>query len=171
MTTKKTSVAVPEDVDALAPSPEFLTLDSGLVVRVERLRTRGMFKLLKIVTRGAGPIFAQMPLDFDDTEKFMGQLLAVVVMAIPEAEEETIEFLRFMVVPEAYDEYAKSKADQQKNVELFEELSRELDDPALTDSIAIISKIIENEAHDIQALGKQLAALVKTQFSFLGAKN
>lgn len=171
MTTKKTSVAVPDDVDALSPSPDQVTLESGFVVNVERLRTRGMFKLLKIVTRGAGPILMQMRLDFDDSEAFVGQLLAVIMMAIPEAEDEAIEFIQFMTTPAGADVNAKSKGAQEKNRELFEQLARELDDPAPSDTVNIISKIIENEAHDIQALGKQLAALLKTQMSFLGAKN
>lgn len=168
MTTKKTMT---NDVEALAPTPDTITLDSGIVIKVERLRTRGMFKLLKIVTRGAGPILMQMPLNFEDSEAFMGQLLAVVVMAIPEAEDEAIDFIRSMVVPEDYNSEAKSKADIQKNKDVFESLMRELDDPAPTDTIAIISKIIENEANDIQALGKQLAAVLKTQLSSLEAKN
>lgn len=171
MTTKKTSIDTPNDVDALSPSPEFLTLESGLGVRVERLRTRGMFKLLKIVTRGGGPILMQMPLNFEDSEAFMGQLLAVVVMAIPEAEDEAIDFIRSMVTPADFDANAKSKADIQKNKDAFEALMRELDDPAPSDTISIISKIIENEANDIQALGKQLAAVLKTQLNSLGAKN
>lgn len=170
MTAKK-AVAASSDVDALSPDPDTITLESGLTVNVERLRTRGMFKLLKIVTRGAGPILMQMKLDFDDSEKFVGQLLAVVMMAIPEAEDEAIEFIQYMVTPSDYNEGAKSKADVEKNKQAFERLSRDLDDPAPSDTVAIISRIIENEAHDIQALGKQLAALLKTQLSFFEAKN
>lgn len=171
MTTKKTSQELPADVDALSPSPDLITLESGFVVNVERLRTRGMFKLLKIVTRGAGPIVMQMKLDFEDSEAFVAQLLALIMMAVPEAEDEAIEFVRFMVTPSEYKEKAASKAEIEKNKELFEILADELDDPALTDMITIISKIIENEAQDIQALGKQLSALLKTQLSFLAVKN
>lgn len=171
MTTKKTSVAVPDDVDALSPSPDQVTLESGFVVNVERLRTRGMFKLLKIVTRGAGPILMQMKLDFEDSEAFVGQLLAVVMMAIPEAEDEAIEFIQHMTSPAEAKLDSKAKGAAEANKALFERLYRELDDPNPMDTINIISKIIENEAHDIQALGKQLAALLKTQMSFLEAKN
>lgn len=170
MTTKKTS-AVPNDVDALSPSPDSLTLESGLVVHVERLKTRGMFKLLKIVTRGAGPIIMQMPLDFNNSEAFVSQLMGVIVMAIPEAEDEAIDFIRSMVTPSEYNPEAKTKTDIQRNKDLFEELMRELDDPEPSDTIAIISKIVENEAGNIQALGKQLAAVLKTQMSSLEAKN
>lgn len=163
--------AATNEVEALSPDTDTIVLESGFEVKIERLRTRGMFKLLKIVTRGAGPILMQMKLDFEDSEAFVGQLLAVIVMAIPEAEDEAIDFIRFMVTPSEFDENAKSKADIEKNKELFEALANELDDPLPSDTINIISRIVENEAHDIQALGKQLAALLKTQMSFLAVKN
>lgn len=172
MTTRKTpETTVPQDVEALSPEPDLVTLESGFVVRVERLKTRGMFKLLKIVTRGAGPILMQMPLDFNDQEAFVQQLLAVVVMAVPEAEDEAIEFLRAMVTPAEYDATAKTKEAKARNEALFEHLAEELDDPQPGDTVAILSNIIANEASNIQALGKQLAAILKTQLSSLVAKN
>ena len=159
------------DVEALSPSPDTVTLESGLVVRVERLRTRGMFKLLKVVTRGGGPILMQMPLDFNDTEAFVQQFLAVVMMAVPEAEDEAIDFIRSMVTPAEFDENAKTKAAQQKNKELIEELVHELEDPEIGDTLEIIMKIVQNEASDIAALGKRLAATLKVQAASLEAKN
>lgn len=167
MATKKTS----NDVEAISPDPEFLTLESGFEVKVDRLRTRGMFKLLKIVTRGAGPILMQADLDFSDTEAFVGQLLAVTVMSIPEAEDEAIDFIRSMVTPAEFNENATTKAEKEKNNELFVRLAEELDDPDPGDTISIIEAIIENEAHDIQALGKRLAAVLKTQMASRAAKN
>lgn len=170
MTTKKTS-NTPSDVDALVPESEEITLSSGSVVRVERLRTRGMFKLLKIVTRGGGPILMQMDLDFNDTQTFVGQFLAVVMMAIPEAEDEAIEFIQSMAVPAGFKENAKSKADQARNQELVAELLEELDDPTIDDTFSIIETIIKNEAHDIQALGKRLAATLKAMSPSSSAKS
>ena len=149
MTTKKTSAAVPDDVDALSPSPDQVTLESGFVVNIERLRTRGMLKLLKIVTRGAGPILMQMKLDFEDSSAFASQFLAIIMMAIPEAEDEVVEFLQYMTVPAEADLSGKSKDAQERNKQLFSELHLELDDPDPVDTINIISKIIENEAHHI----------------------
>lgn len=159
------------DVEALAPSSDTLTLESGLVVRVERLRTRGMFKLLKVVTRGGGPILMQIDLDFENTEAFVQQFLAVVMMAVPEAEQEAVEFIQSMVTPADYDENAKTKAAHQKNQELIDRLVAELDDPAIGDTLEIIMKIVQNEASDIAALGKRLAATLKIQTASLEAKN
>lgn len=163
-TSTKTKATVSADVDALtAESDENLTLSSGFVVRVERLKTRGMFKLLKIVTRGAMPMLSSGSLDFDDAEAFVQQLLAVVVMAIPEAEQEAIEFIQSMVVPTEFDENAKTADQKQKNKELFDRLVTELDDPEIDDTISIIERIVANEAADIQALGKRLGSILKTQ--------
>lgn len=165
MATKKSSL--PAEVDALSPEPTELTLSSGTVVRVERLRTRGMFKLLKIVTRGAGPILAQMPLDFDDSEAFVQQLLAVVVMAVPEAENEAIEFVQSMVTPVDFIEHPKTKEQINNNKDLISALVLELDDPEIEDTLSIIEAIVRNEAHDIQALGKRLGSILKTQIPSL----
>jgi hypothetical protein len=159
------------DVDALSPESDSITLESGFVVRVERLKTRGMFKLLKVVTRGGGPILMQMPLDFDDQENFIKQFLAVVVMAVPEAEDEAIEFIASMVTPEGYDPKAKTKDAKKQNEDLFARLAEELDDPSILDTIAILTKIVTNEAGDIAAVGKNLAATLKIQTDSLVAKN
>ena len=172
MATKKTD-AVSVEVEALDPQPEIITLSTGLEVRVERLRTRGMFKLLKIVTRGAGPILMQMPLDFDDPEAFVQQLLAVVVMSVPEAEDEAVQFIQSMVVPVGLIEHPKTNAQKEANKALIERLVEELDDPEVDDTISILETIILNEAGDIQALGKRLGSILKTQLPSLSgpAKN
>ena len=141
------------DVEALAPSPDTVTLESGLVVRVERLKTRGMFKLLKVVTRGGGPILMQMPLDFNDTEAFVQQFLAIVIMAVPEAEDEAIDFIRSMVTPVDFIDSPRTKDEKKKNEELMVELAEVLDDPEIGDTFEIITKIVQNEAADIAALG------------------
>ena len=171
MTTAKSPTAVPQDVEALAPSSDEITLSSGLVVRVTRLKTRGMFRLLKIVTRGAGPIIMQMPLDFNDSEAFMQQLMGVIFMAVPEAEQEAIEFIQSMVLPVAYNEGAKTKAQIDANNALIAQLVADLDDPEIDDTISIIESIVTNEAPHIQALGKRLAAILKTQLGSGLAKN
>jgi len=187
MTTRKTPVKaaeVPEeevilpeevagsnDVETLAPTPDTITLVSGFVVKVEPLRTRGMFKLLKIVTRGAGPIIMQMPMDFDNPEEFAQQMLAVVVMAVPEAEDAALEFIQAMVVPAEFIEAPKTKAQENANRALFEELVKQLDDPDMMDTISIIENIILREAGDLRALGKRLGSVMKVQMASLGAKN
>lgn len=166
-----TNESLDKDVDALSPISDLVTLESGFEVRVERLKTRGMFKLLKIVTRGGGPLIMQMPLDFGNQEVFVQQFLAVVFMAVPEAEDEAIEFIRSMVVPAEYDPKAKTKAAQEKNKQLFERLAEEFDDPEISDTFTIIEAVITNEASDISALGKRLAATLKVQTASLEAKN
>ena len=171
MTTKNTPAEVTADVDALSPEPDVITLSSGFVVRVERLKTRGMFKLLKIITRGGGPILMNMPLDFNDQEVFVQQLLAVLVMAIPEAEDEALDFLLSVTNPVELDSADRTEAGRKANEELLGRLVRELENPEIEDTFSIIEKVIQNEAGDIQALGKRLAAVLKVQMASLGAKN
>jgi hypothetical protein len=160
MTTKNTN----KDVDALSADPTELTLASGTVVNVQRLRTRQLFKLLKIVTRGAGAALETMSLpDADsDTSEFTVQLLGAVIASVPEAEDETVEFIQSMVLPKGTILKAKTKSDLVHNRALFDELSDELYNPEIEDTIAILTRIIETEAEDMQRLGKQLLQIIQT---------
>lgn len=188
MTTKKTSKAVAEeapveieaeglainerqDVGTLSPEPgETITLSSGFVVRVEDLRTRGLFKLLKIITRGAGPIIMQMPLSYDDPEEFQTQILGIIMMAIPEADDAAIEFLQAMVTPAEVIENPRTNDQRDANRQLMARLVEELDDPSPGDAITIISAIVMKEAGNLRELGKQLGSAMKVMTS-RGAKN
>lgn len=155
-----TTVSV--DVDALVADPIPLTLISGFPIKVERLRTRATMALLKILTRGAGEALLSLRLGPDtDSEQFTGILLGAILVSIPEAEEETIEFINRMVTPGTLHEGARlSPGDIAWNVEQEELLRKELNDPELDDLVTILSEIIRNEAPHVLALGKQLVALL-----------
>lgn len=150
------------DIDTIASEPTPLTLESGFEIKIARLKTRALMALLKILTRGASEVLATLRFDADTPqEEFTGQLLGATILAIPEAEDETVEFIQRMVTPAGLKEGRLSKADIQKNVELEAELRRELDDPELTDLVTIVSEIITAEAPHIRALGNQLGVLLK----------
>lgn len=153
------------DIDTLASEPsDIITLQSGFQVRVERLKTRQMMSLLKILTRGLGGAIGSI-LYSEDTgaEEFAGQLLGSMLVSIPEAEEETIEFIQRMVSPGNLIEDPRTKAEQGSNAEKFVRLSEELQNPELDDLLLIATRIVEVEAPHIQALGKNLAVLVKVK--------
>ena len=154
-----------KDIDTIASEPTPLTLESGFEIKIERLKTRALMALLKILTRGAAEVLPSLRFGEDTTqEEFTGQLIAAVVLAIPEAEEETVAFIQRMVSPAGIIEGRRlSKAEIQQNVDLEMQLRDELDDPELTDLVTIISQIIEIEAPHIIALGNQLGALLKVQ--------
>ena len=159
MTVKK--VIVSPDVDTLSPVPDEITLSSGTVVCVERLKTRQLFRLLKIVTAGAGPLLSSMSFSLDDSEAFAGQLIGLIIASVPEAEDEAIEFIQGMVTPLGVIEKPRSKADKEANTELISQLAETLENPEIDDLITILETIVRNEADDIQALGKRLAAMFK----------
>lgn len=154
-----TTVSV--DVDALVADPIPLTLISGFPIKVERLRMRATMALLKILTRGAGEALLSMRLGRDtDPEEFTGVLLGAILVSIPEAEDETIEFIRRMVSPAIIHEGRITPGDKAWNDEQYETLRNELEDPELDDLMTILSEIIKNEAPHVLALGKQLVALL-----------
>lgn len=145
------------------PSDPF-SLSSGTRVKIVRLRTRETMALLKILTKGAGDVLAQTRFSSDmDPEEFMGIFIGSVILSVPEAEDETIDFVRRMVVPEHYIEDARTKPEVESNTEMTRALYLELDNPPLDDLIAIVERIVRVEAPHILALGKRLAAMLEVQ--------
>lgn len=153
------------ELDALDPVPEDYKLQSGAVIQFEDLRARQFFKLLRIVTHGAVPamrdLFAMDP--NTDQQQFVTTLLTVVVLSIPDAEDETIDFLNSMVKPVGLIEGRRnlSKGDTERNEELWRKVDEEMENPHLEDLVGIVEAIVKREAADIQALGKRLAAMFK----------
>lgn len=155
-----------DELRALDPQPETVKLTTGTQVVIEDLRARQFFKLLRIVTHGAMGVFKDLsllPNPGDSSEVFMGRLLGLMLMSIPDAEDETIEFVRSMCSPVGVIPGGRrlSKQDVERNAELWARLDTELDNPELDDLITIIEAIIRRESDDIQALGKRLAGMLK----------
>lgn len=159
------------DLDPIVSEPTGpLRLSTGQPYAIERLRTRQMFRLLKILTRGAAPIIGEMSFSFDDPEKFMTQILAVIGFAVPEAEDEAIDFLRSMVRPANVIENPLSKQDREANEQVYQDLSDALVNPDPADTITILSKIVEVEGPEMIQLGKNLAAILRVQTAAFQAK-
>lgn len=153
-----------QELDALDPVPEQVKLQSGTVVVLEDLKARQFFKLLRIVTHGALPIMQDMSIfkmDPDaDTAEFTGRLLSVMLLSIPDAEDETLEFVRSMCKPAGLIEGRKlNKADTERNNALWAALDTDLFNPELEDLLDIVKAVIDRESADIQALGKRLSAM------------
>ncbi len=154
------------ELDALDPVPEEIKLSTGTVVAIQPLRARQFFKFLRIVTHGALPLMNDMSLfQMDDDmsqQEFTGRLLSVMLLSIPDAEDETVEFIRSMVEPAGLITGRKlNKQDSERNAELTARVDAELDNPELDDLVSIIEAIVKREAADIQALGKRLAGMFK----------
>lgn len=155
------------ELDALDPSQAEVELESGFVIELERLKSRQFFKLLRIVTSsGAIPQLANagiFNIDEDtDTAEFTAQFVTVVLMCVPEAENETIDFIRSMARPAGLRLGRRiNKQDEELNTQLYFRFEEELENPELGDLVSIIEAIIRREAADIQALGKRLASMFK----------
>lgn len=151
------------EIDKLDPIPDVITLRSGLRVQLQSLKARQFFKLLRIVTHGALPGMREAGLfDMDglNNDEFLGRLLSVTLLSIPDAEEETIEFIRSMCVPDGLiDRRGLNKQDAERNAVLWEGFDEEMGNPELDDVVSIIEAVVKREAEDIQALGKRLASM------------
>lgn len=150
-----------DDVETLAPEPTQLELSSGTVIEIERLKTRQLFRFLKILTVGAGAALADLKIDGEsDPADLAQELVALLLVSIPDAEDEAMDFVRSMVKPLGLVAPERSKNDRVANVAKYEELYLELDNPEIEDTIAILEKVIRTEAPNMLALGKRLAALL-----------
>jgi hypothetical protein len=153
---------MPDDseLDRIDPQPETIKLSTGLQLDVLRMRTRQFFRLLRVLTHGAGPALTQAQLDFTgDAAAFSQKLLTLVVLSIPDAENETVQFLASMSRPTGIvDKPASqlSKADAAENQALWDRFNEELHNPELEDLIDLVEVIVRQEAPELQALGKKL---------------
>ena len=154
------------ELDRIDPEPVTVKLSTGYEVAIQRLKTRQFFRLLKVLTRGVGPAVVQSGLDFSkDPEAFGQSLLAMTLMAIPEAEQQFIEFLTSMCTPvglhEAHGRARLSKQQAEDNQTAINEMVEELNNPELEDLLDLAEAIVRQEAPEIQALGKRVASLLE----------
>ena len=154
------------EIDRIDPEPVIVKLSTGYEVGIQRLKTRQFFRLLKVLTRGVGPAVVQSGLDFgQDREAFGQNLLAMTLMAIPEAEQQFIEFLTSMCTPPGMHESRGgarlSKQQAEDNQAAITEMVEELNNPELDDLLDLAEAIVRQEAPEIQALGKRVASLLE----------
>src|SRR6188768_723103 len=117
------------DTEPLLPTENVITLVSGHEVRVLRIKLRQLLRLLKILAGGAGSAMQLFNQDDSDEETATSIMLALA-LAIPEAEDETVDFIQSVVLPADYIEGRRlTKADQAENEKLMEELYEVLYNP------------------------------------------
>lgn len=151
-----TPAAPKDELDRLDPQPVEMILLSGTEFDLEPLKLRQFLRLLRIVTRGAADVLDTASLDLDNPDAFVQTFLGMVLFSIPEAEEETVDFIKSMVRPKGL------VGDPKKDLPKVQALIDELDNPELEDTVTIIQAVIENEAEDLRALGKRLAGMFRT---------
>lgn len=150
------------EIDILSGDPDLLHLpEADIDVYVERLRTRQLFKFLRILTTGAGPALADLEIGADtDAGELTQQLIAILLISIPEAEDEVMDFLKSMVRPIDLVSPERSKADKEANVAKYLSMYDVMNNPLPGDTFALLFRIVETEAPNMLALGKQIAALL-----------
>jgi len=150
-----------KDVEVIINEGDVVELSTGFKVRILPLKSRQFFKLLRIITHGAGGLLMNLNFSGDDTpEQFGSKLIALVGYAIPDAEDEVIEFLLSITEAEGTKSGRKlSKEEKAANLELTEQLIEELDNPELEDMVTLVETIVSREANDLQALGKRLMSM------------
>jgi hypothetical protein len=152
------------ELDRLDPEPVICTLSTGLPLEIVRLRTRQFFRLLRVLTHGAGPALMKAGLDFkDNSGEFASKLLMLVIMSIPDAEQEAVAFLQSMCKPAGLTERPESQLTKQQiagNKALWEQFNTDLFNPPLDDTLDLIEVIVRQEAPELQALGKKLEQML-----------
>lgn len=157
------------EIDRLDPQPVEFTLSTGFTVDIVRLRTRQLFRLLRILTHGAGPAIMNSGLDFSAPgADFAGKLLAIIMMAIPDAEQEAIAFIQSMCKPAdvvggpgGKPESQLSKQERENDAALWDRFNEELFNPLPEDTLDLIEQIVTIEAPEFQALIKKVARLME----------
>lgn len=146
------------DVEVIADEGDVIVLESGTKLTLVPLKSRQFFKMLRIITHGAGGMLLNFKFSANDSaEEFGAKLVALLAFAIPDAEDEVFDFLLSMVVPVGtVAGRTLSKADRTKNEELAASLFEELYNPELGDTLTLIEAIVTREAADLQALGKRM---------------
>lgn len=156
---------VPEDEPvAAAPEKDEITrlledptqplmLTSGTVFRIKQMRLREMLRLLRIISYGATNMVDALDLNFDEPDEFVQTFVAMVIFAIPEAEDQTVDFLQSMV--DIGHPTGNPKLDDTARLEL----AREMANPDLQEAVTIITAIVAHEGRDLAALGKRLRSL------------
>lgn len=179
MTTEDTTPDVPETEDSesiaenvdiqleaiLADPSEPFKLESGLEVQIERVKLIQLMRFLKILTSSASDALTELRFDPEnDQDEFVSSLLMALVISIPDAERQVVEFVSSLVRPAGLVEGRKlPKSVQKQNEELWDELTEELFNPDLDDLFNILSRVYEVEKDHLLDLGKKLKLILQTR--------
>ena len=141
----------PADLDVILPEAGPLTI-GDIECRVSRLKSRELLALLRVMTAGLGGSLRDvMPeIDTDDPSAMQTEIMVLLVLAIPNAVEEFLQFLRVVVSP----------VDEKRTADLL----KHLDNPDPDVLIEVAAVVVEQEIDDLASLvGKARAALARIQ--------
>jgi hypothetical protein len=126
--TAKTEV---NDLNVIAPDEETIDI-AGIRCRVRRVRLRELMLLARVITAGVGSNLADI--DLGEGEEFQSRMMALLVMAVPEAGDELVDLFRALIEP------ADKLTDAQTR-----ELQRELANPDPTEALGVVEILARQE--------------------------
>ena len=119
--------------------------DGGVKVKVNRLKTREFLALLRFLSRGLGPAVAELSFNTDDEEELAGEMIGTLIVALPEATDEFMEFVQAVVTPVGKDDVARVK--------------QEMANPDIDDLMAIGERVVVQEIPDLRRLAGNAQAM------------
>lgn len=144
-----------DEVERIVPDPKApITLADGTRVIAKPLRLRELLAALKIVTRGAAMSMGGIQFDLND-EAFVQSMLGLFLFAVPEADEEVVDFLQKMVEP-----CGPFVSDEERETARTH-VAEILENPDLEDVFLIVETVVRRESKDLRGLGKRLENMMK----------
>lgn len=156
------------DSEVIETGPELVELSDGSNVLLEELKLRQFLRLLRIVTEGTPPGALANGLETlsADDGNFGANLLVMVMLGIPNAEDAVINFLASMVRPVGLvggpggkPRSKMTKQELERDEAAYADLEEKLQNPDLEDTLILIEAIFKRSASDFGALGKRLASM------------
>lgn len=138
------------DLEAIAPD-EGKVYVGGVQVRVKRLKFREILSLARIVSNGAGAGMSQFSIDTSSPEAMQTGILGILTFALPNAADETFEFLQQVVEPVNTGNQAKKQ------------LQQAMDNPELDEVLDVINLLVGQEMDDIFELVGKVKRLANSQ--------
>lgn len=91
-----TSADKQADLEALIPEPPGELVVAGVPCVVNRVRTRELMLLARVLTRGIGENMSMVDMEGPDADT---QMLGLLIVAIPESGDEVLDLLRVLIQP------------------------------------------------------------------------
>jgi hypothetical protein len=144
------------DLETIVPAPGTVVIDEVLC-NVNRLKTREFLSLLRVMTSAFGESLKSIKLSVDDDEALQQELLGLLVVALPNAVDEFVEFLKIIVQP--------------TNAKHTGKVRQALDNPEIEVMLGIAEVVITQEISDLRVLaGKAQAMWTKVQGVYQAGK-
>lgn len=136
------------DLETIVPFQPPLDVE-GIACRVRRMRTREALGLARIFGSGIGAgIMDLVEFEGKDDDEIAGQILALLLMVVPSAEEETVAFVSSIVVP-----VNDADAGRLRDV---------MNNPAVPTLLSVLGHVIDQEGEEfITIVGEARAIATK----------